>query len=116
MKNFCKRTIFRIPAMARFLPVYLREMTLSNLRVARDAFRKDPHFTPGFVEVSLAGYDPLQQWEAACLITMTPGTLAVDLDESSGILLVHALYLGAPDQSRSELETLVRQALGDPQP
>lgn len=115
MSAIWKRTILRAPALVRFLPIYLREMTLSNLRVAVDAFRKNPHFTPGFVEVSVQGYDPIQQWEAACLISMTPGTLAVDLNDMSGVLLVHALYMTNEDQTRSELETLIQQALGKPQ-
>lgn len=98
------------------MPIYLREMTLSNVRVARDAFRKTPQFNPGFVELSLKGYDPVQQWEAACLISMTPGTLSIDLEETTEVLLVHALYMSDPDQTRNELETLIRQALGEPKP
>ena len=88
MKNLWQRTLFRTPGLIRFLPVYLREMTISNLRVARDALRKNPRFTPGFAEISLKGYDPVQQWEAACLISMTPGTLSVDLDEDTDLLRV----------------------------
>ncbi|MBX3742448.1 MAG: Na+/H+ antiporter subunit E [Akkermansiaceae bacterium] len=116
MSYLWKRTILRVPALVRFLPIYLREMTLSNLRVAVDAFRRNPRFTPGFVEVSVKGYDPIQQWEAACLISMTPGTLTIDLEDASGVLLVHALYMTSPDRTRSELETLIHQALGKPRP
>ena len=114
--SICRRTLFRIPRLIRFLPIYLREMTLSNLRVAMDALRFKPKFHPGFVEISLKGYDPIQRWEAACLISMTPGTLSLDLEEGSDRLLVHALYLEDPAQVRTELETLVRQALGNPNP
>lgn len=114
MKALWKRTLFRLPSLIRFLPIYLREMTLSNVRVAIDAIRPQPRFTPGFVEISLAGYDPLQRWEAACLISMTPGTLSLDLEDGSDMLLVHALYLDDHDRMREELEALVRAALGKP--
>jgi multicomponent Na+:H+ antiporter subunit E len=114
MKDIWKRTFFRIPRLFHALPIYLREMTVSNLRVARDTFRRNPRFNSGFVEISLMGYDPIQQWEAACLITMTPGTLSVDLEARTGILLVHTLYLGVPEETRSELKTLIRQVLGEP--
>lgn len=109
-----KKSIFRALALVRFLPIYLREMTLANLRVARDALRINPRFTPGFVRVSLIGYDPVQQWGAACLISLTPGTLSIDLYGESGVLLVHALYLDAPEQTTAHLETLMHQALGNP--
>lgn len=87
---------------------------MSNLRVAFDSMRPKPTFVPGFVEISLKGYDPIQRWEAACLISMTPGTLSLDMEEDSDMLLVHALYLQDPEQTKNELETLVRQALGKP--
>lgn len=116
MRPLWNRTLRRIPGLLRFLPIYLREMTLSNLRVAIDALRPQPRFQPGFVEISLRGYDPIQRWEAACLISMTPGTLSLDLEEGSDMLLVHALYVQDREQTRNELETLVRQALGTPQP
>jgi multisubunit Na+/H+ antiporter MnhE subunit len=116
MKNVFQRTILRIPNLIRFLPIYLREMTLSNLRVALDALRPEPRFHPGFLRISLKGYDPLQWWEAASLITMTPGTLSVDFDEKSETLLVHSLYLQDPEQTKQELEKLVRQSLGAPAP
>jgi len=111
-----KTWLVRGLALVRFLPIYLREMTLANLRVARDALRLEPRFAPGFVTVSLNGYDPVQQWGAACLISLTPGTLSIDLEESSGILLVHGLYLGDPEQTKSNLTALMRQALGNPSP
>lgn len=91
-------------------------MTLSNFRVAFDALRPEPRFHPGFLEISLRGYDPVQRWEAASLITMTPGTLSVDLEEESNMLLVHTLYLNDPAQTRKELEKLICQALGSPEP
>ncbi|PTY06755.1 hypothetical protein DB346_00380 [Verrucomicrobia bacterium LW23] len=116
MKSLLRRTLLRLPNLIVFLPIYLREMTLSNLRVAVDALRPRQHFTPGFVQINLRGYDAIQRWEAACLISMTPGTLSLDLEEDSDLMLVHCLYLENPDQTRAELETLLRHALGNPEP
>lgn len=110
----------RIPAIiilglarfARFLPIYLREMGLSNIRVAMDVLRPRPQFAPGLVTVDVSGYGPTARWAAACLISMTPGTLALDLDEVSGEMTVHGLYLHDPVATRQELENLIRRALG----
>lgn len=100
--------------LLRFLPVYLREMTLSNFRVALDSLRPQPRFVPGFLELDLNGYSDLQRWGAACLISMTPGTLSLDLDEKSNQLLVHSLYLSDPDAAKRELERLLESAFGKP--
>ena len=104
----------RLLLLFRFLPVYLREMALSNLRVAIDVLRPRPQFQPGFVEVDLAGYGPAARWAAACLISMTPGTLALDLEDGSDLMLVHTLYLTGEATTTAELQKLIRQALGPP--
>ena len=100
--------------LLRFLPIYLREMTLSNIRVAIDALRPRPKFSPGFVKVDVSGYSDLQRWGAACLISMTPGTLSLDLTGDD--LLVHGLYLSDSEATKRELETLIQNAFGIPDP
>ena len=98
--------------LLRFLPVYLWELLKSNVRVAGDVLRPRPGFVAGFTEIDLSGYGPTAQWAAACLISMTPGTLSMDLDAQSGRLTVHCLYLQDAAGAREELVVLVRRALG----
>ena len=97
---------------ARFLPIYLHEMAVSNVRVAMDVLRARPQFAPGLVAVDVSAYGPTARWAAACLISMTPGTLALDLDEASGEMTVHGLHLHDPAATRQELENLILRALG----
>lgn len=112
MTPFFKELFRSLLMLLRFLPIYLREMTLSNIRVAGDALRPRPKFSPGFVEVDVRGYSDLQRWGAACLISMTPGTLSLDLKGDE--LLVHSLYLSEPEATKKELETLIENAFGIP--
>ena len=98
--------------LLRFLPIYLWELLKSNIRVAGDVLRPHPGFVPGFTDIDLSGYGPTGQWAAACLISMTPGTLSLDLDAGSGVLTVHCLYLQEPAAAQAELVALVRRALG----
>lgn len=100
--------------LLRFVPFYLWEMTLSNLRVALDAFRPQPRFHPGFVDIDLSGYTRSQCWAAVCLISMTPGTLSLDLPDGTRRLHVHALYMDDPEKVKAELYRLLHKALGDP--
>lgn len=104
----------KILILLRFIPIYLYEMTASNLRVAYDVLRPKPKFVPGFVTISLKGYSNLERWGAMCLISMTPGTLSVDIEHGSDDLLVHSLYLRDPDESRRDLEKLISRAFGVP--
>lgn len=99
----------RIPV---FLPVYLLEMIKSNLRVALDVLRPRPDFQPGFLELDLSNYGATARWAAGCLISMTPGTLAIDVDESTGRMIVHSLYLQDPESARADLYHLLHRSLG----
>lgn len=113
-KTLLQKLIFSPVFLARFVPFYLWEMTLSNLRVARDAFRIKPRFTPDFIDIDLDGYTPSQCWAAVCLISMTPGTLSLDLADGSTLLHVHGLYAEDPEQVKAELYRLLHKALGNP--
>lgn len=113
-KEFLKEVLLGIPRTIRFLPFYLWEMTRCNVRVAIDALRPRPHFKPGFVDIDLTGYNRSQCWAAVCLITMTPGTLSLDLSGKSNWLHIHVLYLDDPAAAEAELYLLLRKALGKP--
>lgn len=101
--------------LARFLPFYFWEMTRANLKVAGDALRPKPNFSPGFIDIDLAGYTPVQCWAAVCLISMTPGTLSLDLPDGSTKLSIHVLYMESEDAVKTELYRLLHKALGNPQ-
>lgn len=46
------------------------------------------------------------------LITLTPGTMTVDVDPSSGVLRVHVLGRVDPDDFRRDMENLEQRVLG----
>lgn len=95
-----------------FLPIYLLEMLKSNARVALDVLRPRPDFRPGLLQLDLPAYGPTARWAAGCLISMTPGTLAIDVDDSTGIMTVHSLYLHDPEAARADLYRLLHRSLG----
>ena len=73
---------------------YLREMIAGTLRISWDVFQRRPKLRPVFVRVPLRLRSRYQRLIFANLITMTPGTLSVDLSEDGSELLVHGLYAG----------------------
>ncbi len=110
MKSFLRNFLIFL----RFIPIYLWEMTRSNLRVAADVFRPRPHFAPGFLEIDLRGYNRLQRWGAVCLISNAPGSLSLDIKPGSDLLELHALYMHDPEATRREMTALVEKAFGKP--
>lgn len=84
---------------------YLKEVVISNLRVARDVLSPKPHLTPGIVGVSVADYTDRQIWILASLLTMTPGTISIEVDETRRVLYLHTLYTEpSADELRAQIK------------
>lgn len=94
----------RIFGIARFAVFYLREILISNLRIAGDIFRKKPRIQPGIVAVRVEPLSPRASVLVANLITMTPGTLSLDISEDGRYIYVHCLYLQDPAATRQAME------------
>jgi multicomponent Na+:H+ antiporter subunit E len=91
--------------LAGFGVYYLKELFVSNLRVTRDILRPRMRVRPAIVAVPLDHLNPSQVTLLANLITMTPGTLSVDVSDDRSTLYVHAMYTSDADALRREIKT-----------
>jgi len=89
-----------VPVVIRFAGYFLWQMFLSNLRVAQEVLRPRLSITPGVVAVPLTVTTDLEITLLACLITLTPGTLSLDVSDDRSTLYVHALDVVDPDEFR----------------
>ncbi|MFC4995534.1 Na+/H+ antiporter subunit E [Rubritalea tangerina] len=69
---------------------YLKEVVVSNLRVAADIVTPQHLMKPEILEVDVSGLTPKQLFVASNLITMTPGTLSMDVVDDR--LFIHCMY------------------------
>jgi len=86
-----------------FLAFYLWEVLLSNFRVAYDVLTPTHHMKPGFVAIPLGELTDLQVLVLANLITMTPGTLSLDISSDRSTLYLHAMYVDDPAELRKQI-------------
>lgn len=70
---------------------FLRELVLSAVSVAVQAWRPSLAIRPGIVAVPLAVQSDLEITVLASLISLTPGTLSLEVSEDRRTLFVHAL-------------------------
>lgn len=73
----------------------LVDITKSNIAVAGVILRPDRDYQrrAGFVHIPLTTRSPYALATLACIITATPGTIWVDYESASGILIIHVLDL-----------------------
>ena len=84
----------RAIALAAF---FLRELLLSSVRVAIDVLRPTFTMRPAIIQVPLDVHDDVQITLLANLISLTPGTLSIDVSDDKSNLYVHAMYGDDPD-------------------
>jgi multicomponent Na+:H+ antiporter subunit E len=98
-------TYFRkLPLALRFSVLFLWEVLKSNLRVAWDVITPNRRRRPGIVAVPLDAKSDLEIAVLANLITLTPGSLCLDVSEDRRTLYVHAMFVSEPDQVRREIK------------
>jgi len=94
----------RLYSFIRFGLFYLWEILLSNLKIALDVLRGHPRIQPGIVAVNVEKLGPRATVVVANLITMTPGTLSLDISDDDRHIYVHCLYLQEPEKVRESME------------
>jgi multicomponent K+:H+ antiporter subunit E len=83
---------FRRPLVfARLLAVVIYDILVANVTVARLILGPRSRLHPGFFRVPLAVRNPYAVSALASVITLTPGTVSVDLSSDRTSLVVHAL-------------------------
>lgn len=97
----------RVVRVISFLFFYLGDLILSNLRVALDVMRPRMRSRPAFVGIPVHDLSDNQITLLANLITMTPGTLSIDVSSDKSTLYIHAMFVDDPDSLRKD----IRQAL-----
>lgn len=78
------------------------DIVLANWAVARRVVGPIDALKPAFIEVPLDLRDPMVATILGSIVTLTPGTVSIDVDQKRWVLFFHAL--DAPDP-----EELVRQ-------
>jgi multicomponent Na+:H+ antiporter subunit E len=94
----------RVYALVRFALFYIKEILSSNLRIATDILRGKPKIQPGIVAIRVDALSPRATVLVANLITMTPGTLSLDISDDDAFLYVHCLYLDDPEAVRDSMQ------------
>lgn len=94
----------KVPKALGLLLYFLKEILLSNAAVARSLLSPVSSLSPGIVAVPLDLKSDAGITVLANLITLTPGTLSLDVSPDRKTLFVHALHVEDPDAFRREVK------------
>jgi multicomponent Na+:H+ antiporter subunit E len=94
----------KLPGAIGFLLFFVKELVISNLRVAHDVLTPRHRSRPGVVAVPLDVDSDVEITFLANLITLTPGTLSLDVSEDRRTLYVHGMFVDDPEAFRREIK------------
>jgi multicomponent Na+:H+ antiporter subunit E len=90
--------------LVTFVAFYLVELVRANLRVAYDVITPRHHMHPGIVAIPLEARTSVEITLLANLITMTPGSLTVDVSDDRSVIYVHSMFMSDPDAFRDTIK------------
>ncbi len=85
--------LVRVVRSVLFIFYYLKELILSSLYIAYDIITPKNLMKPGIVEVPVDLKNDTAIIAFANLISMTPGSLTMDMSADKKKIYVHAMYL-----------------------
>ncbi|MBD1396074.1 Na+/H+ antiporter subunit E [Pontibacter sp. JH31] len=83
----------KLPKAIAFVAYFLKELVVANLKVAYDILTPHYRLQPTVVALPLSVTTDFEITVLAGIITLTPGTLSIDVSSDKKILYVHSLYL-----------------------
>jgi multicomponent Na+:H+ antiporter subunit E len=103
--------LLRVTAVINLLFLFLKELILANISVLKTILRPKLDFQPGIFALPT---DLKTDWEItllANLITLTPGTLVMDVSYDNKILYIHAIDIPDVDQAIDEIKNSFEKAI-----
>lgn len=105
-----ERAFRRWRDIVRFIFLFAWELIVANFQVLRIVLSPRLHIRPGIIAYKTECKTPLSITSLANSITLTPGTLSVDISEDDSTIFVHTLDIEEPDKVRAD----IRRGLEEP--
>ena len=94
----------RLPKVLGLITFFGKELLISNVKVLWDVITPQHISRPGIIAIPLDARTDAEIMLVANLISLTPGTLSLDLSENRRLLYVHVMFLDDIDQMRRQIK------------
>ena len=94
----------RAPRVLHLAAYFLYQLIVSNFRVLWEVITPRPKSRPGIIGIELAARTDMEIMLVANMISLTPGTLSLDISDDRRMLYVHFMFLDDPAAARREIK------------
>ncbi|SFB92386.1 multicomponent Na+:H+ antiporter subunit E [Parapedobacter composti] len=92
------RYFTRVPKVIGFFLYFVYEMVKANIQVAYDVITPKYFMKPGIVKYPMNAKTDFEINMLSTVISLTPGTLIIDVSEDRKVLYIHVMYLRDKEQ------------------
>jgi multicomponent Na+:H+ antiporter subunit E len=90
-----------------YLPLFLLEVFKASFRLAYYVLQPNPVLEPGIVAIPYSLENPVAITMLSVMITLTPGTLALDLDPDNRVIYIHWFHMSTQKEDKIKEESIV---------
>jgi multicomponent Na+:H+ antiporter subunit E len=99
-----QKYFYRVPKIIEFTVFFLIELVKANLRVAITVLSRHTSIRPGVIAIPLDVKSDGEITLLMNLLTLTPGTLSLDVSTDHRVLYVHAIDYSDAEEFRSQIK------------
>ncbi|MFT9598998.1 Na+/H+ antiporter subunit E [Mesobacillus sp.] len=103
--------LLRVVAVLNLIYIFTLELILSNVAVLKAVLRPKLNIKPGIFAFPTELKEDWEITTLANLITLTPGTLVVDVSPDNKILYVHAMDISDADEAIQSIKNTFEKAI-----
>lgn len=89
---------------AQLVIFFIYELIVSSIKVAWDVLTPMQRSRPAVVAVPLDACSDAEVTVLANLVSLTPGSLSIDISDDRSHLLVHAMFVDNPEKFKEEIK------------
>jgi multicomponent Na+:H+ antiporter subunit E len=101
----------KVPRFIGFVFFFIWEVVKANAVVAYDVATPNLSIRPGVIAFPLECDTDLEITSLANFITLTPGTLSLDVSDDRSVLYIHAMYLDDEEALIEDIRGIERRLL-----
>jgi multicomponent Na+:H+ antiporter subunit E len=101
----------KVPKIIGFIGFFIVDLVRANVRVAYDVITPTHLMRPGVIAYPLMAEADVEITILGNLISVTPGTLSLDVSSDRKLLYIHAMYLDDEEALRANIRELERRVL-----
>jgi multicomponent Na+:H+ antiporter subunit E len=103
--------LFRLWSFIKLIFIFIKELILSNIAIVKVVLKPKLDMSPAIFAMDTELTKDWQITLLSSLITLTPGTLVIDVSEDNKTLFIHAMNIGEVEDEINSIKNSFEKAI-----